>query len=78
MSLYHEEKAFIQKVKEKISADQPLDRVELLELVNRLEEMTEMTTVTVKIIDRLMKNYDQLKMETGAQLTQPVRRNTPN
>lgn len=63
MNLYHEEKAYLKKIRSRVQANESLSREELTELIDRFEEMTEMTSVTVKIIDRLMKNYDNLKQE---------------
>ncbi|RED96191.1 hypothetical protein [Marinoscillum furvescens] len=63
MNLYHEEKAFLQAFKEKVLANQEMTKEELLEVAEKFEDMVEMTTVTVKIIDRLMQNYDKLKQQ---------------
>lgn len=63
MNLYHEEKAFLQAFKEKVLADDDMTKEELLTMTEKFEDMIEMTTVTVKIIDRLMQNYDKLKQQ---------------
>lgn len=63
MNLYHDEKAYLNKFRERIIANENIPARDILQLIDRFEEMTEMTSVTIKIIDRLMKNYDQLKQE---------------
>lgn len=63
--LYHEEISFLQTFKEKVLSDGEFSREELLEIAERFEEMIEMTSVTVKIIDRLMNNHDRIKRENS-------------
>lgn len=62
-SLYHDEKDFLDKFRKKVSNNDSFSQDELLEIANRFDEMIEMTTVTVKIIDRLMINHDRLKQK---------------
>lgn len=61
MTLYHDEKAFLEKFKEDIASGKDFTTNDLEEIADRLEEMIEMTSVTTKIIDRLMVNHDKLK-----------------
>ena len=59
-----EDLVFLEKQKEKITSDQPFSQQEISQLVDKLEEMMEMNSVTVKIINRLMDNYNTLKQKT--------------
>lgn len=64
MKLYHEEKAYLEAFKNKVLSDGEIGKEELLEMISKFEDVVEMTSVTVKIIDRLMNNIDRLKQES--------------
>lgn len=63
MKLYHEEKAYLAAFKSKVYSEADISKEELLEMVSKFEDVIEMTTVTVKIIDRLMTNIDKMKQQ---------------
>lgn len=63
MTVYQEEKEYLRKFRERILSGKDISQEDILQLIDKFEEMTEMTSVTVKIIDRLMMNYDKLKQE---------------
>ena len=64
MKLYHEEKAYLEEFKKKVNNDAEISKEELLEMIGKFEDVVEMTSVTVKIIDRLMNNIDRLKLDS--------------
>lgn len=63
MPLYHEEKNYLNAFREKLISQKAVSYEEILEITDKLEEMLEMNAVTIKIIDKLMINYDKLKQE---------------
>lgn len=63
MPLYNEERFYISRVKEKVTSSESISKDDLLELTEKYEELLEMNVVTIKIIDKLMINYDKLKRE---------------
>ncbi|MAE87082.1 MAG: hypothetical protein CMB80_30395 [Flammeovirgaceae bacterium] len=64
MKLYHEEKAYLAEFKSKVLSDAEISKEELLAMITKFEDVIEMTSVTVKIIDRLMNNIDKLKLDS--------------
>lgn len=64
MKLYHEEKAYLKEFKKKVNSDVEITKEDLLEMITKFEDVVEMTSVTVKIIDRLMNNIDRLKQDS--------------
>ncbi len=64
MKLYHEEKAYLKEFKKKVNRDVEITKEDLLEMITKFEDVVEMTSVTVKIIDRLMNNIDRLKQDS--------------
>lgn len=69
MKLYHEEKAYLEAFKNKVLNGAEINTEDLLEMVAQFEDVIEMTTVTVKIIDRLMNNIDRLKLENQKEVS---------
>ncbi len=69
MTLYHEEKEFIDNFKAKVASGENITQADLIALTDKFEDMIEMTSVTVKIIDRLMQNQDRLKQQTSSELS---------
>ncbi|WP_421869156.1 hypothetical protein [Marinoscillum sp.] len=68
MKLYHEEKAYLEAFKKKVTSDADISKEEIMEMITKFEDVVEMTTVTVKIIDRLMNNIDRLKQDTQKEI----------
>lgn len=66
MVLYQEEKIYIERLRNKIQNHDEVSTEELQELITKFEEMVEMSSVSIKIIDRLMHNYDMLKQHNDA------------
>lgn len=73
MKLYHEEKEYLQAFKSKVMSDGEISKEDLLQMVEKFEDAIEMTSVTVKIIDRLMNNIDRLKQQ-AQQEASPVKK----
>ncbi|MEQ8471835.1 MAG: hypothetical protein RIC35_11645 [Marinoscillum sp.] len=69
MKLYHEEKEYLKAFKAKVMGDGEISKKDLLEIVEKFEDSIEMTSVTVKIIDRLMNNIDRLKLQAQQEST---------
>lgn len=65
MALYSEEKIFLNRFREKVLSKEPVSKQEMIEMTEKFEELIEMNTVTIKIIDRLMMNYDRLKQQVS-------------
>jgi len=63
MVLYKDEKQFLDAFKEKVNRKEKINEEELEELINKFDDLLEMSSVSMRIIDRLMHNYDQLKKE---------------
>lgn len=63
MSLYHEEKHYLSQFRDRLKANEPVTYQEMIEMTDKLEEMMEVNAVTIKIIDKLMMNYNKLKQE---------------
>ncbi len=68
MKLYHEEKAYLAEFKSKVLTDAEISKEDLLEMISKFEDVVEMTSVTVKIIDRLMNNIDKLKLDSQKEI----------
>ncbi|WP_258097696.1 hypothetical protein [Marinoscillum pacificum] len=68
MKLYHEEKAYLAEFKSKVLSDAEISKDDLMEMISKFEDVVEMTSVTVKIIDRLMNNIDKLKLDSQKEI----------
>jgi len=65
MVLYQDEKKYIETFKARVSGNEEISKEQLEELVGKYEDMMEMSSVTFRMIDRLMHNYDKLKQEVA-------------
>lgn len=65
MVLYNEEKKYIEALRTKIQSGEDISRSQMEELLSKFEEMMEMSSVSIKMIDRLMLNYDKLKRQNS-------------
>ena len=66
MVLYQEEKKYVDSLRKSLAEDKEISTEKIEELINKFEDMMEMTSVSIKMIDRLMQNYDKLKQQNGA------------
>ncbi|WP_421895721.1 hypothetical protein [Marinoscillum sp.] len=66
MVLYQEEKKYVDSLRKSLVEDKEISTEKIEELLNKFEDMMEMTSVSIKMIDRLMQNYDKLKQQNGA------------
>ncbi|VXD12256.1 conserved hypothetical protein [Marinoscillum sp. 108] len=66
MVLYQEEKKYVDSLRKSLAEDNEISKEKIEELLNKFEDMMEMTSVSIKMIDRLMQNYDKLKQQNGA------------
>lgn len=66
MVLYQEEKKYVDSLRKSLAEDNEISKERIEELLNKFEDMMEMTSVSIKMIDRLMQNYDKLKQQNGA------------
>lgn len=70
MVLYQKEREYITELQQKLATNSNLSTEEIQELIEKFEDMMEMCNVSVKIIDRLMHNYDKLKQQVnGTEVT---------
>lgn len=69
MTLYQDEKKYLEALKQKVADKKSVTQEELLELLDKFEDMVEMSSVSFRIIDRLMMNYDKLKSQFSEKVT---------
>jgi hypothetical protein len=65
MVLYKDEKAFLDALRDKVAKNEKISPENLTELMDKFEDLLEMGSVSMRIIDRLMHNYDKLKKENN-------------
>lgn len=56
MTLLEEEKKILQNFKQKLSLDRELNKQELLQLTEKYDDLIEIASVSIKIIDNLVAN----------------------
>lgn len=63
MSLYEDERTFLQQLQERVKTGGEISQEETVQLLEKFEEMIDITSVSMRIIDRLRMNYDRLKQD---------------
>ncbi|MFY0606911.1 MAG: hypothetical protein JXR10_09350 [Cyclobacteriaceae bacterium] len=61
MNQYKEERVFVEDFKAKIANKENLSQEDILKLIHSYEDLVEIAAVSMKMIDRLMINYDLLR-----------------
>ena len=61
MTQYQEERKYLESFKTKVSHAEGISKNDLVEFMTNYEDLIEIASVSTRMIDRLMLNYDKLK-----------------